>query len=114
MDLMRQWWRVRCIHRETIASLASVSDQNPSHDGERDDRIVRPDRRLDRHPRCRRPERQRFSFIGAVFDSPVIARVLITSGDAELSAAVNDLSAGGTKDLVVMDDFVYGEPQPLP
>src|SRR2546426_2016331 len=57
---------------------------------------------------------QQFSFIGAVFDAPVIARVLITSGDAALSATITDVSAGGTTDLVVMDDFVYGEPQPLP
>src|SRR3989449_10385319 len=43
-----------------------------------------------------------------------VARVLITSGEAALSATVADLSASGTKDLVVMDDFVYGEPRPLP
>jgi len=57
---------------------------------------------------------QGFSFVGAVFDSPVVARVLITSGDAALSATSNDVSAGGTTDLVVMDDFIYGEPQPIP
>ncbi len=57
---------------------------------------------------------QGFSFVGAVFDSPIVARVLITSGDAALDATTQDVSAGGTKDLVVMDDFVYGEPQPLP
>ena len=57
---------------------------------------------------------QGFSFIGAVFDSAVIARVVITSGDADLSATSTDLSAGGISDLVVMDDFVYGEPRPLP
>ena len=57
---------------------------------------------------------QGFSFIGAVFDSAVIARVVITSGDAALSATSTDLSAGGISDLVVMDDFVYGEPRPLP
>ncbi len=55
---------------------------------------------------------QDFSFLGAVFDSAVVARVLITSGDAALDAGLIDVSAGGTKDLVVMDDFVYGEPQP--
>ncbi len=55
-----------------------------------------------------------FSFIGAVFDAPIIARVQITSGDAALNATITDLSAGGTSDLVVMDDFLYGEPQPLP
>ena|SRR5690242_12818160 len=55
-----------------------------------------------------------FSFVGAVFASPVIAHVVITSGDAALSAATTDASISGTADLVVMDDFVYGEPQPLP
>src|SRR5437764_397277 len=40
--------------------------------------------------------------------------VLITSGEAALDATSTDVSADGTQDLVVMDDFVYGEPQPLP
>lgn len=57
---------------------------------------------------------QLLSFTGAVFASPIIARVRITSGDAALNATSLDISAGGTTDLVVMDDFVYGEPQPLP
>ena len=57
---------------------------------------------------------QLFSFTGAVFASPIIARVRITSGDAALTATSLDISAGGTTDLVVMDDFVYGEPQPRP
>lgn len=55
-----------------------------------------------------------FSFIGAVFTSPIVARVLITSGEAALNTTITDLSAGGTQDLVAMDDFVYGEPRPLP
>ncbi len=54
-----------------------------------------------------------FTFVGAVFDSAIVARVLITSGEAALDATTQDVSAGGTKDLVVMDDFVYGEPRPL-
>src|SRR6266851_2135168 len=57
---------------------------------------------------------QGFSFVGAVFDSPIVARVLITSSDAALNATSTDVSAGGTTDLVVMDDFIYGEPQPIP
>ena len=57
---------------------------------------------------------QGFSFVGAVFDSPVVARVLITSGEAALNATITDVSADGTTDLAVMDDFIYGEPQPLP
>jgi len=56
---------------------------------------------------------QGFTFVGAVFESAIVARVLITSGDAALDATITDVSAGGTQDLVVMDDFVYGEPQPL-
>jgi hypothetical protein len=54
-----------------------------------------------------------FSFIGAVFTSPVIAKVQIVSGNLPLTPTINDLSAGGTADLVVMDDFLYGEPQPV-
>jgi len=53
------------------------------------------------------------SFTGAVFEAPIVARVRITSGDAALTATINDISAGGTQDLVVMDDFVFGEPRPL-
>lgn len=43
-----------------------------------------------------------------------IARVRITTGTAAIAAGVNDLSQGGTQDLVVMDDFIYGEPVALP
>ena len=51
------------------------------------------------------------SFLGVALseDAPVgIARVRITSGNAALGASVND---GGVVDLVVMDDFIYGEPR---
>jgi len=55
------------------------------------------------------------SFTGAVFASPIVARVRITSGDAPLTATGVDISGGGgTTDLVAMDDFVYGEPRPHP
>jgi plastocyanin len=53
---------------------------------------------------------QLLSFVGAVFEAPIVARVRITSGDAALTATGTDVTAGGTADLVVMDDFVYGEP----
>jgi hypothetical protein len=56
---------------------------------------------------------QLLSFVGAVFEAPIVARVRITSGDAALTPTINDISAGGTQDLVVMDDFVFGEPRPL-
>ncbi len=52
------------------------------------------------------------SFIGVVYDRPVIARVEVVSGEAALAPGRNDLSQGGTADLVVTDDFIYGEPQP--
>jgi hypothetical protein len=52
-----------------------------------------------------------FSFVGVSFDSPVVARVRLTLGTGALAAGVKDISAGGTKDLVVVDNFIYGEPK---
>lgn len=51
------------------------------------------------------------SFLGVAYDAPVVYRVRITSGEAALGADVYDVSDGGTHDLVVTDDFLYGEPQ---
>jgi hypothetical protein len=51
------------------------------------------------------------SFIGVAYDRPIVARVEVVSGEFALGAGVNDVSAGGTKDLVVTDDFLFGEPQ---
>jgi hypothetical protein len=45
------------------------------------------------------------SFLGVDFGSPVVSRVRITSGNAALGP-----NEGGGLDLVVMDDFLYGEP----
>jgi hypothetical protein len=54
------------------------------------------------------------SFVGAKFDSRIVARVRITSGDTPLGANVEDnvKGAGQKRDLVAMDDFIYGEPRP--
>jgi len=49
------------------------------------------------------------SFFGIVFDDARIARVRITSGN--VAPGPDD---GGKRDIVMMDDFLYGEPQPLP
>jgi hypothetical protein len=54
------------------------------------------------------------SFVGVVFESSIVARVEITSGQRALGADVQDLSDGGNLDLVVMDDYLYAEPQPIP
>jgi hypothetical protein len=49
------------------------------------------------------------SFFGASFDEAVIARVRITTGT---SAPGRDDDQ--KRDIVVMDDFIYGEPQAVP
>lgn len=51
------------------------------------------------------------SFIGVTYDQPIIARVRITLGTGALGPNVNDLTAGGTADLVVLDNLIYGEPK---
>lgn len=49
------------------------------------------------------------SFAGVAFNAgEQIARVRITNGNAALGAGVNE---AGALDLVVMDDFIYAEPQ---
>jgi hypothetical protein len=48
------------------------------------------------------------SFLGVVFEDARIARVQITTGN--VPPGPDD---DGHKDIVVMDDFLYGEPQPI-
>jgi hypothetical protein len=48
------------------------------------------------------------SFFGIVFEDARIARVRITTGD--VAPGPDD---DGKSDIVMMDDFIYGEPQPL-
>jgi len=50
------------------------------------------------------------SFIGVTFDQSIVARVRITLGTGALGANVNDVTDGGTVDLVVLDNLIYGEP----
>src|SRR4051812_4416566 len=51
------------------------------------------------------------SFVGVTYADAIIARVRITLGTGALAANVNDISAGGTLDLVVLDNLIYGEPK---
>jgi hypothetical protein len=46
------------------------------------------------------------SFFGVLFDAPVIARLRITTGD--VAPGPDDEP---DRDIVMMDDFIYGEPQ---
>jgi len=52
-----------------------------------------------------------FSFVGVTFADAIIGRVRITLGTGALGANVNDISAGGRADLVVLDNVIYGEPR---
>lgn len=52
-----------------------------------------------------------FSFVGVTFTEAIIARVRITLGTGALGANVNDVTAGGTVDVVVLDNVIYGEPR---
>jgi hypothetical protein len=52
---------------------------------------------------------QTFSFLGVDFGLPEVSRVRITNGNAALGP--NEIPG---LDLVVMDDFIYGEPVPGP
>jgi hypothetical protein len=48
------------------------------------------------------------SFFAIVFDEPLITRVRITTGNTEPGPDDDE-----KEDIVMMDDFIYGEPQPL-
>jgi hypothetical protein len=55
-----------------------------------------------------------FSFLGVHFPDEKVTKVKITVGNATLSSGTKDVTAGGSADLVVMDDFLYDEPVSLP
>jgi hypothetical protein len=55
------------------------------------------------------------SFLGLVANSGTpINGVGIISGTAALGPGTNDISNGGSANLVVMDDFIFGEPVAIP
>jgi hypothetical protein len=56
---------------------------------------------------------QTLSFLGVSFATPLISRVRITNGNGALGAGLLDEN-GNPRDLVVMDDFLYGAPVATP
>ena len=68
------------------------------------------DRSLGRFFAPSRNDANGFSFVGVKFDTPIVARVVITCGNGQLGVGVNDITDGGPADLVVVDNVIYGEP----
>jgi hypothetical protein len=52
----------------------------------------------------------KFSLLGVHFPTEKITRVKITAGNGLLAKGIKDITDGGDRDLVVMDDFLYSEP----
>jgi hypothetical protein len=51
------------------------------------------------------------SFVAVSYEQSIIARVRITLGTGALATGANDITAGGSSDLVVLDNVIYGEPR---
>ena len=57
-----------------------------------------------------------FSFVGVQFPTPLVTALDIRSGHGPLgpdAADVSDRNRGPARDLVIMDDFIYGEPRAI-
>ena len=67
-------------------------------------------RSLGRFAAPRRSDGNGLSFVGAKYDAAIVASVRITCGNGALAAGVNDITSGGTLDVVVVDNVIYGEP----
>ncbi|HYF32099.1 MAG TPA: hypothetical protein VD993_13340 [Chitinophagaceae bacterium] len=52
----------------------------------------------------------KFSFLGVYFKQQRITRIKVQHGNGLLNAGEKDITNGGTKDLVILDDFLYDEP----
>ncbi|MCG8359029.1 MAG: PEP-CTERM sorting domain-containing protein [Kiloniellales bacterium] len=56
------------------------------------------------------PDPQGLSFLGVVFDLELITRVRVSLGNTTLASGIMD---GSVNDVVVLDDFLYSEPQAI-
>ena len=93
----------------TVSGFGAVFTDVDQQDGTRIEYFGADGTRLFSSPVPASPGDGNLSFFGLVFGEARIARVRITSGTA---APGPDDDA--KHDIVVMDDFLYGEPQPLP
>jgi hypothetical protein len=58
------------------------------------------------------PGSRGLAFLGVQFQGASCREVTLVTGEAPLSGANNDVTNGGANDMVVVDDFIYAEPQP--
>jgi hypothetical protein len=93
----------------TVSGFGAVFTDVDQQDGTRIEYLGADGTRLFSSSVPASPGDGNLSFFGIVFGEARIARVRITSGTA---APGPDDDA--KHDIVVMDDFLYGEPQPLP
>ncbi len=56
---------------------------------------------------------RRASYLAAYFPDNRVTRVRVTAGTAAPAPGVNDISNGGTQDVVIVDSMAYDEPQPI-
>lgn len=52
----------------------------------------------------------KFSFLGVYFKNERITRIKVQHGNGLLNEGQKDITDGGAKDLVILDDFLYDEP----
>jgi hypothetical protein len=52
----------------------------------------------------------KLSFLGVYFKDQRITRIKVQHGNGLLTTGQKDISAGGSADLVILDDFLYDEP----